>query len=114
MGSGLGRDERGSVSVVVVAVIGVVMAFVAFGVELGTAVVARHRVVAAADLGALAAASGLAWGVERACARAEWVVVRMGGRLDDCSVRGWEVVVEVSGAASVFGAPSARARAGPT
>ncbi|MBY8850047.1 hypothetical protein K7G98_16965 [Saccharothrix sp. MB29] len=38
---------------------------------------------------------------------------RMGARLDGCVVDGWEVEVVVSGGESLFGAPGARARAGP-
>ncbi|MFD0199753.1 MULTISPECIES: Rv3654c family TadE-like protein [Saccharothrix] len=108
-----GVDDRGSASVVAVAVGAVWFGLVAVGVHVGEAVVSRHRVAAAADLGALAAAGQLAGGVAHACARAEWVVARMGGRLTACQVDGWEVSVRVSGEATVFGAPSARARAGP-
>jgi secretion/DNA translocation related TadE-like protein len=107
-------DDRGSASVVAVAVAGVWFALVAVGVQLGQAVVSRHQVAAAADLGALAAAGQLVFGADYACGRAAWVVGRMGGRLAECQVSGWEVTVIVSGEPSVFGAPSARARAGPT
>ncbi|WP_269321662.1 Rv3654c family TadE-like protein [Saccharothrix sp. NRRL B-16314] len=108
----LGGD-RGSASVVAVAVAGVWFALVVVGVQLGQAVVSRHRVAAAADLGALAAAGQLVSGADHACGRAAWVVGRMGGRLAACQVSGWEVTVTVSGEPSVFGAPTARARAGP-
>ncbi|WP_447005257.1 Rv3654c family TadE-like protein [Saccharothrix isguenensis] len=106
--------DRGSASVVAVAVAGVWFALVVVGVRLGEAVVSRHQVAAAADLGALAAAGQLVSGADEACGRAAWVVGRMGGRLAECQVTGWEVTVTVVGEASVFGAPSARARAGPT
>ncbi|QQQ76744.1 pilus assembly protein TadE [Saccharothrix sp. 6-C] len=106
--------DRGSASVVAVAVAAVWFGLVAVGVHVGEVVVARHRVGAAADLGALAAAGQLVGGVAHACDRAEWVVERMGGRLASCHVEGWEVSVHVIGeAVTVFGAPSARARAGP-
>ncbi|MCE6999607.1 helicase [Saccharothrix sp. S26] len=83
------------------------------GVQVGEVLVDRRRVGAAADLGALAAAGQLGGGGAHACARAEWVVERMGGRLVACLVEGWEVEVQVSGEVAVFGAVSARARAGP-
>lgn len=106
-------DDRGSASVVAVAVVGVWFALVVVGVQAGEAVVGRHRVGAAADLGALAAAGQVVSGAAHACGRAGWVVQRMGGRLVACRVDGWEVEVRVTGPASLFGAPSARARAGP-
>ncbi|WP_197289341.1 Rv3654c family TadE-like protein [Saccharothrix sp. NRRL B-16348] len=106
-------DDRGAASVMAVAVGAVWFGLVVVGVHVGEAVVSRHRVSAAADLGALAAAGQLAGGVAHACGRAEWVVERMGGRLVECLVEGWEVSVHVSGEATVFGAPNARARAGP-
>lgn len=105
--------ERGAASVVAVAVGAVWFGVVVVGVHVGEAVVARHRLGAAADLGALAAAGEVASGVAHACSRAEWVVARMGGRMTACLVEGWEVTVRVSGEATVFGTPSARARAGP-
>ncbi|WP_158848134.1 Rv3654c family TadE-like protein [Saccharothrix deserti] len=107
-------DDRGAASVVAVAVAGVWFALVVVGVQVGEAVVTRHRLSAAADLGALAAAGRLVSGAAHACERAKWVVERMDARLAACDVHGWEVIVRVSGPASVFGAPSARARAGPT
>ncbi|MGM1059694.1 Rv3654c family TadE-like protein [Saccharothrix sp. Mg75] len=108
-----GGGERGAASVVAVAVVGVWGALVLVGVLVGEAAIVRHRVAAAADLGALAAASWVVEGVDAACSRARVVVERMGGRLDGCAVDGWEVEVVVSGEEAVFGAPSARARAGP-
>ncbi|MFD7652715.1 Rv3654c family TadE-like protein [Actinosynnema sp. NPDC059797] len=118
-------DDRGTASVLAVAVAGVWFGLVLVGVHVGAAVVDRHRVAAAADLAALAAAGHLVSGVRAACGRAELVVGRMGGRLAGCEVDGWEVSVLVVGEPSVgggarlfggaplFGAPSARARAGP-
>lgn len=106
-------DDRGSASVVAVAVGAVWFGLVVVGVQVGEVVVGRHRLGAAADLGALAAAGQLTGGVAQACARARWVVERMDGRLVSCQVEGWEVSVQVSGEDTVFGAISARARAGP-
>ncbi|WP_439423209.1 Rv3654c family TadE-like protein [Saccharothrix sp. HUAS TT10] len=110
----MGRlGDRGSASVVAVVVVAVWFGLVVVGVRVGEVVVDRHRLGAAADLGALAAAGQLSGGVSEACARAGWVVERMGGRLAACLVEGWEVTVRVSGEAGVFGALSAQARAGP-
>ncbi|GGP36119.1 Rv3654c family TadE-like protein [Saccharothrix coeruleofusca] len=111
------HDDRGAASVLAVALLSVLFTITALGIRLGEVTLVRHRLTAAADLGALAAAAHLVSGPAHACARAEWVITRMGGRLDDCSVRGWEVSVEVSDESSggpvLFDAPSARARAGP-
>ncbi|MFE2750397.1 Rv3654c family TadE-like protein [Actinosynnema sp. NPDC059335] len=105
--------DQGSASVVAVVVAAIWFGVVVVGVRVGEVVVTRHRLGAAADLGALAAAGWLSAGVAPACGRAEWVVERMGGRLTGCRVEGGEVDVTVSGEPAVFGAPSARARAGP-
>ncbi|MDU0295248.1 pilus assembly protein TadG-related protein, partial [Saccharothrix longispora] len=59
-----GDAERGAASVFAVAVVGVWGALVVVGVLVGDGVVARHRVEAAADLGALAAASWVVEGVD--------------------------------------------------
>ncbi|XVS64801.1 Rv3654c family TadE-like protein [Actinosynnema sp. CA-299493] len=106
-------DDRGSASVMAVAVAAVWFGLVVVGVHVGEVVVSRHRMGAAADLGALAAAGWLVGGAAHACDRAEWVVERMGGRLASCQVEGWVVSVHVTGEPTVFGAPSAQARAGP-
>ncbi|PRY46212.1 Rv3654c family TadE-like protein [Umezawaea tangerina] len=100
-------------TVIGVACIAVFALLAVFGIRLGTLVVERHEVAAAADLAALAAAAHLPDGVVGACDRARWVAERMGKRLGGCAVSGWEVVVRVDGVGSVFGTPSVRARAGP-
>jgi secretion/DNA translocation related TadE-like protein len=107
-------DDRGSATVVGVAVLAVFALLIAFGVQVGEVVVRRHEVAGAADLAALAAAAHLPDGVVVACERARWVVERMDQRLIGCAVSGWEVVVEVEGSVPLFGAVSVRARAGPT
>lgn len=85
--------------------------------SVGGATIARHRVTAAADLSALAAAGQAPGGKHRACERAEWVAERMGGRLVSCRFAGWDVFVRVSmrppGILAGLGATTARARAGP-
>lgn len=86
-------------------------------VYLGSAVVARHRAQAPADLAALAAAGGLARGAETACGRAAAVAEAMGSSVADCTVSDLDVVVavEVSAVLGRFGVGTARAvaRAGP-
>jgi secretion/DNA translocation related TadE-like protein len=80
---------------------------------LGSAVVARHRAQAAADLAALAAAARLPSGARAACARATAVARRM--RVDDarCEVDDLDVVITVRVAVVFTGAAWAAARAGP-
>jgi secretion/DNA translocation related TadE-like protein len=89
---------------------------VLLGCWLGAAVIARHRAEAAADLGALAAASHAAEGPARACDRARWVADRLGATLLTCRWQRLDALVEVQIPHSAFAGlpgPSARARAGP-
>jgi secretion/DNA translocation related TadE-like protein len=86
----------------------VLMAVTAGGFHLGSAVVARHRAQAAADLAALAAAARLTLGTEAACGRASGIAHQMGARVTDCSVDELDVVVTVNA-----GRAGAAARAGP-
>lgn len=104
--------ERGSAAVSgVVAMLLLIIVTVA-GAQIGSAVIARHRVTGAADLAALAAAARLTEGDGSACEQAERVASENRAELTGCAVNGWEVVVEVS-AITPFGPVSARARAGP-
>ena len=82
---------------------------------LGSAVVARHRAQAAADLAALAAAARLAAGPESACAQARAVAREMRVSTISCDVDYLDVVVTVDARVAVVGWASARAaaRAGP-
>ena len=83
----------------------------------GAAVVARHRVQAAADLAALAAAGRLTHGAAAACAHAAAVADAMDTRVVECSVTGVDVVVAVELTVTLgrLGPGTARAvaRAGP-
>jgi secretion/DNA translocation related TadE-like protein len=83
------------------------------GAYLGSAVVARHRAQAAADLAALAAAARLPSGAAAACTRATAVAHEM--RVDEttCGVDDLDVVVTVDVAVAFGGAARAAARAGP-
>jgi secretion/DNA translocation related TadE-like protein len=84
-------------------------------VYLGSAVVARHRAQAAADLAALAAAARLPAGPGTACAQATVVAREM--RVDGihCAVEDLDAVVtvEVRVAIGGWGRARAAARAGP-
>jgi secretion/DNA translocation related TadE-like protein len=86
-------------------------------VYLGSAIVARHRAQAAADLASLAAAGGLVHGAQAACAQAVVVAEAMGASVTNCTVTGLDVVVaaDVSAALGRLGVGTARAvaRAGP-
>ena len=86
----------------------VLLAFTIGGCYLASAVIARHRAQAAADLAALAAATRLPAGADVACGQASAIVDAMGGGVADCVVDGLDVVVTVSA-----GAAGAAARAGP-
>ncbi|WSJ01992.1 flp pilus-assembly TadE/G-like family protein [Nocardia sp. NBC_01329] len=86
-------------------------------VQLGAAVVARHRAQAAADLAALAAAGELWNGAEAGCAAAESLVQRTGAGLVRCEIDGWDAVISIEEKVPLgpFGTRSIRAvaRAGP-
>lgn len=95
--------------------VGALLAVTVGGAYLGSAVVARHRAQAAADLAALAAAVRLPAGADAACGRATAVARTMGVDDVDCTVRGLDAVVSVGVAIPLAGFRSARAaaRAGP-
>nr|ABP43870.1 hypothetical protein Mflv_1388 [Mycolicibacterium gilvum PYR-GCK] len=84
---------------------------------LGSAVAARHRAQAAADLAALGAAGRLADGHDAACRIADQIVRAMRTTLGECAVDGLDVVVRVDAGVSLggplVGSASASARAGP-
>ena len=108
--------ERGSASVLVVAMIGVLLVV---GAALGvvTAMVWAHRVAqAGADLAALAGAHGLALGRD-GCLEADRVAVANQVRLTGCRVEGRTVLVTVQAAGPHWLGQtadlSAEARAGP-
>jgi secretion/DNA translocation related TadE-like protein len=83
------------------------------GAYLGSAIVARHRAQAVADLAALAAAARLSSGADAACASAAGVARQM--RTDDigCAVDDLDVVVTARVAVAFGGTARAAARAGP-
>lgn len=101
-------DDTGSATLIAVAMIAVLLAITVGGFYLGSAVVARHRAQAAADLSALAAASALAQGVEAACSRAALIANAMNVAVTDCTVDNLDVVITIQ-----VGKARAAARAGP-
>lgn len=86
----------------------VLLAFTIGGCYLASAVIARHRAQAAADLAALAAAAQLPAGADVACGQASAIAGAMGVGVADCVVDGLDVLVTVTA-----GAAGAAARAGP-
>jgi secretion/DNA translocation related TadE-like protein len=95
--------------------VAVLLSITGGGAYLGSAVVARHRAQAAADLAALAAAARLAAGPEAACAQAKAVARQMRVSTTGCDVDDLDVVVtvEVRRAVGGWGSARAAARAGP-
>jgi secretion/DNA translocation related TadE-like protein len=110
-------DDRGSASVIAVAMIGVLVTLTAALMYIGCAVAARHRAQSAADLAALAAAGRLPLGTDAACAHASAVARAMRSTVTRCEVDGLDVVVTVDVTVELgrFGLGAARgmARAGP-
>jgi secretion/DNA translocation related TadE-like protein len=87
------------------------------GVYVGSAVIARHRAQAAADLAAVAAAGHLADGTGAACSQASALARAMGTAVTQCVVEDLDVVVTVEAAIALggigVGPARATARAGP-
>jgi secretion/DNA translocation related TadE-like protein len=92
-------DERGSATLLVALGCMIVAMVAAGGLVLGSVLVVRTRVAAAADLGSLAAASAVLEPDGIACARAREIVRANGAALARCSIEGAQVRVEVVGRA---------------
>jgi secretion/DNA translocation related TadE-like protein len=111
------RDDRGSASLVAVAMMAVLLAITTGAVYVGSAVIVRHRAQASADLAALGAAARLADGAEQACARASAMARTMRTAVIECTVDGLDVVITVDAHVSLgrmgVGSARAAARAGP-
>jgi secretion/DNA translocation related TadE-like protein len=110
------RDD-GIATVWAVTGVALIMCALLLGLHLGSAVAARHRAEAAADLAALAAAGLAVQGREVACARATEIAEAMQGMVVGCVLSGWDALVEVrvDVPLALLGARTAagRARAGP-
>jgi secretion/DNA translocation related TadE-like protein len=87
------------------------------GVYVGSAVIARHRAQAAADLAAIAAAMHLPAGTGAACSQASALASAMSAAVTRCVVEDLDVVITVETRVSLGrvggGAARAIARAGP-
>ena len=95
----------------------VLLAITAGGVYVGSAVIARHRAQAAADLAALAAAVHLADGTGAACTQASALARAMRTAVTQCVVEDLDVIVTVEAQVPFgrmgVGPARATARAGP-
>jgi secretion/DNA translocation related TadE-like protein len=115
------RDQRGSASLLVVTLSGVVLLLGLAAAFLTATAAAHRRAQAAADLAALAAATsasdGSASDGQDPCSVAGSVATRNGARLTGCSPVGADMVVTVSVGGPEFLGHSwvldGRARAGP-
>ena len=117
---GVGRrasGERGSATVVMLAVIAVVLMLTVSGLMLASAVLASHRARAAADLGALAAVGALMQGepLGAVCQVAARVATANQGTVQQCIVVGAEVRLSIAVPTGMrgLGVATARSRAGP-
>ena len=95
----------------------VLLALTIGGVAIGSAVVARHRAQAAADLAALAAAVHIADGIGEVCRHAAVLANAMHTVLTQCAVEDLDVVVTIDASVAFgrmgVGPARATARAGP-
>ncbi|WP_344680077.1 Rv3654c family TadE-like protein [Saccharopolyspora taberi] len=110
-GGGITGD-RGAATVLAAALSGALITVLWVGIQLGSAVVNRHRAEGAADLAALAAAAHVPQGQEFACGRAGWVARGMGAEIASCRLDGSDARVELH-VPGLFAVIDARARAGP-
>lgn len=107
------RGEGGAATVLAALLVAVLVVVVAAGAYLGSAIIARHRAQAAADLAALASAARLPLESQTACAAGVSLANSMVAGQAECVVDGLDAVVTVS-VQTPFGATArATARAGP-
>lgn len=111
------RADRGSASILVLALGLVLLSAGLAAATVGAATVARHQAQTAADLGALAGAMRAVQGQPAACGRAAEFVAANHGRLASCELAGLTLTVVVERSApGLLGLPRpavATARAGP-
>lgn len=110
--------DQGSATVLILGICLLAMVLATAGAATGSAIVARHRAQAAADLGALAAADVLVGRATGApCAAAARVVRAQGAAVTGCVLSGNDVLVraavEPRGPVAALGVAVAAARAGP-
>lgn len=109
--------DRGSATIWLVGLAALIGLVTVAALVQGSAVVARHRAAAAADLAALAAAVRVSEGADAACAAAKGIAARNGGSLTRCVLSGDDVEIDVTRPLMLGSLGSwvamARARAGP-
>lgn len=109
--------ERGTATVFAVGVLPVLLSVCWIAMQLGGALITRHRVEGAADLAALAVAANAASGQRSACASAEWVARRMDATVRSCTLSGRHARIRLRAYQSPFVARfvavNGRAHAGP-
>ncbi|MDT5013288.1 MAG: hypothetical protein QOH57_4905 [Mycobacterium sp.] len=97
--------------------IAVLVAITLGAVHVGSAVIARHRAQAAADMAALAGATVMPDGPAAACAKAAAVARAMGVEQASCETDGLDVAVTIDAQLALpawgLGPAHAIARAGP-
>jgi secretion/DNA translocation related TadE-like protein len=102
---------------VAVAMMAIVVSIVMGAMVVGSAVVARHRAQASADLAALAAAERMVSGGEAACSEAASVAGAMRTVVTTCRTEELDVIVSVEVPVDLgrwgLGSARAAARAGP-
>jgi secretion/DNA translocation related TadE-like protein len=108
-----GRADQGSASIWLLGIGLMVVTLALMLTTVGTALIARQRAQAAADLGALAGAALIVAGERSACDRAQELVTANGGRMLTCQPDGLELIVTVEVPVAGLGAAKASARAGP-
>ncbi|SNR62645.1 helicase/secretion neighborhood TadE-like protein [Haloechinothrix alba] len=112
-----GPGDEGFATVWAAGAVLAVLTFYGLLIWLGAATVTRHRVAAAADLAALAAAAHVADGSDGACAQAGRVARRMDTRLRACELDGRDALVRVRAQPPLvpaeLGTVTVGARAGP-
>ena len=111
------RDDRGSATVLALAMCALITFIAAVLVGTGLAAVTRHRAALAADAAALTAAGYAGEGPDTACRLAREALEANGAQLSGCSVEGAFVVVRDRVAAPAWiawaGAAAGQARSGP-
>ncbi|AVT39790.1 helicase [Plantactinospora sp. BB1] len=112
-----GGSDRGSATLWLLAV-GLVLVVLSLGAAaIGAARVARHQARVAADLGALAGATQVLAGPDRACARATAIAAANSARVTGCTLDGLDLLVTaevtVEPLPGMTRVASATARAGP-
>lgn len=108
-------DESGAATVLAAFLVAALVALSVGAIQVGAAVIARHRAQSAADLAALAGASRLPSGPDTACRLARSIGSAMGATVGGCEVDRLDVVVTctVRLVAGFGGEARAVARAGP-